>query len=354
MIGYGDRPQTRSATGLAGLIHQVHSANDKAQGVGPFRLGTLCRRLSIGLAALIMASGCGLTSLAAVDRTDTDPVWLTDGWVYFLHQDSSDAPWQIWRRRPDGSAAGLFAAVKPDPCPASASVFLFEGSSGRLGAGYSCDFTRLDTTLVEYSADGRETTTLAIQPTARAASWRGGPSAAYLEVLNSSCWGIVPMRNGTPSVFPAPVTLAGLSWPLDPASSANRCDSRGISRAPAVTRDGKTVYFLISAAGGAKVGQDVGSIPWRLASWVTGEPQPSIGTDVLVGASSLVLSPDDKTAAVAVDGPGGPHLLTIALATGQTKQVGARINATGLSFSPDGKQLIASTVEGDLTTVSPD
>jgi hypothetical protein len=287
-------------------------------------------------------------AIAQVDVSVSNPVWLRDGWIYFLRQANSDAPWQIWRSHPDGSKQSQFAAPALPACPHTTFVFLFEGPHGRVGAGTSCPGDK-EKNLVEYSTDGSSAASLGTVPYAIAATWRDGEKGGYVEQITESCWGIAPLDDAASITFTEPISLNGLRWSVNPRTINYACDHIGKAKSPAVTRDGGSVYFLASAdeSDDSLDGRNAYTLSWRLYRWDKNASLPVMIGPVLTGANGLRLAPDDLRAAVAVHGP-RQGITIVNLKDGSTTDMFAGVNVRGLDFSPDGRAIVALTISGSV------
>ena len=300
--------------------------------------------------ALAGAAGAGLAGCGTVpnpltlDVVISSPVWLADGWIYFLRQESSDAPFNIWRRHPDGSDQGLFASPAPAACPHTPMLFLFSGPHGRLGAGVSCAGERRGTSLVEYSNDGRTTTELATVDNAVAATWRAGTSRAYVEQINSSCVGVAPLEDGKLGSFPAPMSMDGLTWPLDPGATNYSCSGTGHAYSPAVTKDGRSVYFLAASDPYKELdSHGADALKWRVFRWDVGAAQPVEIGPVLMGGAGLRLTPDDQSLVVVARIDGVSGILLINVKDGTVKTISTDLDVSEIDLSPDGRMLVVLT-----------
>lgn len=294
------------------------------------------RRLSAGLLTLVTVlatSGCGQLKLWAQDGVEAayyDLEWLDDGWIYYQFQASSDAPVELWRRRPDGSDRARFAPPAPAECPSTGLVFLFVGPGGGIGAGVSCP-KQDPTELIEYPASGGTPTHLAEVDDVYGATWSRGGGAGYLQRQAETCSDIVPVPEGRTMT----VTVQGKSWPVTgcPAGA-------GAVRQPMLTRDGGTLFFL--AATDQPWDNPAHTfdpdLRWQLMrSDRGGSPRP-VG-EPLAGASDLVVSPDGTQAVIALD----DRLIAQPTAGGPAREIG-RVDAFDLAFAPDGRSVMVTTI----------
>jgi hypothetical protein len=303
--------------------------------------------VSVAVACLSLASCTRvLGSVEQVDVTVLDVVWLSDGWIYFMRQASSDAPWEVWRRHPDGSGQTRFAAPTRSECPSSTFVFLFDGPHGGLGVGTGCP-KAADTYLDEYSTDGQRSEALGSIPHAVGVTWRDGDRGGYAERIVGPCWGIVPLSGSSRVKLVGPVVLNGVKWSIDPSQENYACDGKGKAKSPVVTPDGDSLYFLASGEtiDDPAEGRNSYRLSWQLCRWDSGQQQPTMVGPPLKGAGVVRLSDDNSHAAVSVHGTRNAVEL-IDLKSGVTKELLRGVDVVGFDLSPDGRSLVVATTSG--------
>lgn len=311
------------------------------------------RTVLVCLIMPLVLSACGaVESIRNIDVSVNDPVWLRDDWIYYLRQSNSDAPWEIWRRRPDGSGNARFAASVPTVCPHPTFVFLFKGPNGGLGAGLKCAGQGGQTELMEYSG-GQATRPLGEFPDADAATWRGGGGGGgYVEQMTQSCWGITPVGADLPVTFAEPMSLNGVTWIVDPSKSNYACEHSASTKSPAINADGSSVYFLATTDMPPNpVERNADSLSWRLCRWDKGARQPVVVGPTLTGANNLRLTPDGRRGAVDVHAPGNSGLYIVRLADGKASRLMPGEDIVGMDFSPDGHRLVVINTSDDIKVI---
>ncbi|UWZ39981.1 PD40 domain-containing protein [Dactylosporangium roseum] len=189
----------------------------------------------------------------------TAMVWSADGWVYFYYGRLSE-PGGLWRRPVDGSSALERVPVGPaaDACPTGGFSALGEVSSGVLAAAADCPdgsggggggvVTTLDTgtgehrrlvVLPEFSGTG-----LVVLP---------GLAGAYITAADGHCQslGLFDPRAGFRPLGHQVTVRDTVFWPdaLFRAQTARpACGKTGDGGWPALTGDGRTLYFVARAA----------------------------------------------------------------------------------------------------------
>jgi hypothetical protein len=299
------------------------------------------RRVSAGILVLVVSlivGGCGM--LRELESQAYDLAWLDDGWIYYQYRNNSDAPVELWRRHPDGSDAARFATPAPADCPATGLLFLFAGPGGGVGVGTGCAEQAV-TVLSEYPTAGGDPIRLAEGADVYGATWAPGGTSGYVERQAGSCWGVAPVADGKVVPSAMTVTVQGKSWPVAPEGAGCPAGA-GAARSPMLTRDGRTLFFLVTADQrwhDPEHANDSTTVWQLMRSDNGGSPQP-VG-EPLVGATDLAVSPDGAQIAVELH----EKVVLRPVAGGPDRSLGD-VDAFDLAFSPDGKTVMTTTLGG--------
>jgi hypothetical protein len=290
--------------------------------------------------ALVLVAGCGTLSGSATSVTVSHPVWMSDGWVYYLREVSSEGA-ALWRQRDsqDGGERVLGREEVKGICDGAQLSFLFPATDEEVGVAAECaSGTR--TTLTAYSPR------TSFRPMA-STSFLGGAALApgqatgYVE-LPTACGGAIrPIRDGVVREFAGPINVAGRSWKLSGAAPPD-CPSVAWARSPALGPDG-SLFFLAAP-------DSIGKLPftdpdaldeaqWYLSSWDGESADPRVVAEFR-GLADLAVSPDGRfvVSAVSTSGVGGVSMIDTV--TGQKKELVKGPQSYHVSLSPDGRRYV--------------
>jgi hypothetical protein len=256
------------------------------------------------------------------------PVWLSDGWIYFIGNgaDDSEATGYLWRVKPDGRAEP--ANMDPAVCESGQDlVDLFPIGDRELGTGIECLENRYAVALFRLDpATGTPTELTSALDGVVDAAWSAARSEGY-----ASTW------SGAGSTgYGGPVRCRlGL---VRLARDRTECVLTIPSRSPAFPPTGARLFFLGSGCAGSGTPETAGDARWRLCSWNLDANDPVAVGGRFADPSGLAVNPGTTRAAV-TDTTG---LWLVDLATGRTTKVeeGTFSRAT---FSPDGRQIAVGT-----------
>lgn len=307
--------------------------------------------LSMALAAVVWMSGCGiLHHTTSAGTMIVDPVWLSDGWIYYIHQVDSGSPEEVWRSRPDGSHAVRFLAPASSSCAESPLLWrLFPGPDGGLGAGEQCDNSPL-VNLMEYPTSGGGPVQLA-KVASYFVAWPHGGHTGYVAQTTNGCYGVVELHDGVPAASTAKVTLNGTTWPLSPGPHGCPPDT-GTARDPAVSPDGHHLFVLATPNQRHLHDPDatLDSVPWQLVRIDDDGSSVPLGP-ALPGLTQTVMSPDGRMVAVAERPRDHERVIIVPADGGPTRDVPVDATALGFAFSPDSRSLV--TVSGGKLHIIP-
>lgn len=304
------------------------------------------------LAPLILSVLAGLAGCAVVNRLESTgptidyPVWLPDGWIYYRYQAGLDAPFEVWRSRPDGSHAARFVAPASSGCPGNVVWYLFPGPGGNLGATEQCAGATLFE-LIEYPTAGGAPVKLGEIP-GLFSSWTRDrhtgyiAQSTYLAQSTSGCLGIAEIRDGVIVPSPVMITLNGVTSPLSP--SAKGCPSNSVAtRNPAISPDGGRLFVLATMNQPSLRDPDMylDSVPWQLVRIDDNGRSTPIGPP-LTGLTTTAVSPDGRTVAMTDQTTDHERIILVPADGGPTRDVAVRTIAFGFSFSPDSRSLVTT------------
>jgi len=298
--------------------------------------------LSMVLVALLGMSGCGIAHrVTSAGGSIDNPVWLSDGLIYYRHQTDSDHPEELWRSRPDGSHAARFIAPASSSCAGSPLLWhLFPGPGGGLGASEQCDGSSA-VDMVEYPMSGGAPIQLAKAP-GYFPSWPRGGHTGYIAHGTKDCWGVGELRDGVVVPSTAKVTLNGTTWPLSPGPQGCPPDT-GAAKDPAVSPDGHHLFVLATPNQRHLhvPGATSDSVPWQLVRIDEDGSSVPLGP-TLPGLTGTVMSPDGRTVAVAERPRDHERVILIPTDGGPTRDVPVAATSLGFSFSPDSRSLVTT------------
>lgn len=305
-----------------------------------FRKAALLNPLAVILLAVLLVAGCGaLPSLAPV--TISHPVWMADGWVYYLREVSSDG-FELWRQRGSQGAAKrvLGRQAITSICDGAQLSFLFRATEQEVGIAAACaGATRME--LTAYSPDRTTFRQLASTSFLSGVTLAPGTAMGYVELPTDCGIAISPIRDGVVGDFAGPVRVAGSSWKLSGASPPD-CGSVGWVRSPALGPDG-SLYFLTAP-------DSIGKLPvtnpnaldefhWYLSSWDGKTPAARV-VATLPGVADLTVSPDGRSVIAAVSTPDVGGIWMIDTATGKKEKIVKAGQAYHPSLSPDSSRYV--------------
>ncbi|MGH3929941.1 MAG: hypothetical protein ACRDTF_08195, partial [Pseudonocardiaceae bacterium] len=255
--------------------------------------------------------------------TVSHPVWMSDGWVYYLREVSSEGA-EVWRQRDDQETGKVVLATEDIAgiCDGATFSFLFRATDGDLGIATECPDggTRLELTM--YSLERAEFNHLASTPFLGGVTFGAGNASGYVEQPTGCGTAIRPIQEGTVGEFVKPITVAGKSWML---SGANRpdCGSVAWARSPVLAPDG-SVFFLTAPDSIGKLPltdpDALGEFEWYLCSWDGESTTPRVVT-TLRGVADLAVSPDGRFVIVAVSTAGIGGISMVDTTTGERKEI---------------------------------
>jgi hypothetical protein len=299
--------------------------------------------LPVVLVALLGLVGCGVAGGIVHPSSPLigNPVWLSDGWIYYRHQADPSSPEDVWRSRPDGSHAVRFVVLAPDGCPVDPRLWrLFPGPGGGLGASQECDESST-VDIVEYPTSGGALVQLAKVPS-YFVSWPRGGHTGYVAQTTNGCFGVAELHDGVVAPSTATVTLNGISWPLSPGPQGCPADT-GAARNPAVSPDGHHLFVLATPNQRHlhDPGTSLDSVPWQLVRIDDDGSSTPLGP-TLPGLTDTVISPDGRTIAVAERPRDHERVILIPADGGPTRDVPVNATTLGFSFSPDSQSLVTT------------
>lgn len=333
-----------------------------------------CRRLFAGIAAILAlmsaaVSGCaaasgfsvqpnGVRLNAPTDGALASPVWMPDGYLYFVFLPNAAPPGQplttsLWRVRPGGKAHRV--RWKPSGvCPRADYGSLTRLPDGRLGLDRTCrpggtarlvdDLVALDTKTLVESVLAR----FPELPAINLYSLKPGLADGFVSDETAECGAIWPVVHGALGQFPKPVTIDGHSWRLDQGmgralhEGLGTCPGYGKATAPVVMADGELMFVASGAVQGVADGVTRENAPWGLYRWdLAGQPHKVIGG--IRHLTGYALSPDQRTVAIGGRIRGTLGLWLVDLATGKARQVGgANVECVDPTFNISGTKVICS------------
>ncbi len=208
---------------------KVRSVLDRNAGPA-FRNASPLVTLPVLFLALLLVAGCGAPrgftdSIAGV--TVSHPVWMPDGWVYYLREVASEGP-ELWRQ-PDTQDGGERVLGRQDIkglCDGAYLLFLFRATNQEVGIATQCaGGTR--TQLTAYSPQRTSFRPMASTPFLGGVALAAGKATGYVELPTACGTAIRPIRDGIIEEFANPITVAGRSWKLSGADRRTAGPSRG-------------------------------------------------------------------------------------------------------------------------------
>jgi hypothetical protein len=327
------------------------------------RIAAILASMSAALSGCVAASGFssqprGVRLNAPTDGALASPVWMPDGYLYFIFLPNTAPPGQalttsLWRVRPGGKAQVV--RWKPSGvCPRPDYGALTRLPDGRLGLDRTCrpggtaplfdDLVALDTkTRVEsFLARFPELPALNLY------SWKPGLADGFVSDETGECAAIWPVVHGALGQFPRPVTIDGHSWRLDQGmgqalhEGLGTCPGYGKATAPVVMDDGELMFVASGAVQGVSDGITRENAPWGLYRWdLAGQPRKVIGG--IRHLTGYALSPDQGTVAIGGNIRGTLGLWLVDLATGKARQVGgAGVECVDPAFNDSGTKVVCS------------
>lgn len=297
--------------------------------------------LPVVLLALLLVAGCGAARDVAVSVSVSHPVWMSDGWVYYLREVSSEGA-EVWRQRDDQEAGNRILGVEDiaGVCDGATFSFLFRATDDDLGIATECADGTARMELTMYSPERAGFSRIASTPFLGGVALGAGRATGYVEQPTECGTAIRPIRDGIVGEFPRPITVAGKSWML---SGAERpaCGSVAWSRSPTLAPDGRSdgrVFFLTAP-------DSIGKLPltdpdaldgfeWYLCSWDGQSADPRVVT-TLRGVADLAASPDGRFVIAAVSTAGVGGISMVDTATGKMDEIVKDQQAYHPSLSPD-------------------
>ncbi len=300
------------------------------------------RTLPVVLLTLLVIAGCGAVQNAMLSVTVSHPVWMSDGWVYYLREVSSEGA-EVWRQRDDQEAGERILSTEDiaGVCDGATFLFLFRATDDDLGIATECGdgTTRLERTM--YSPERRDFSRIASTPFLGGVAFDAGSATGYVELPTGCGTAIRPIRDGAVGEFAKPVTVAGRSWMLSGAKRPD-CGSVAWARSPVLAPDG-SVFFLAAP-------DSIGKLPvtdpdaldefeWYLCSWDGESAAPRVVT-TLRGVADLAVSPDGRFVIAAVSTAGAGGISMVDIATGKIEEIVKDRQAYHPSLSPDGSRFV--------------
>lgn len=201
--------------------------------------------LPVVLLVLLVVAGCGAAHDVGLPVTVSHPVWMSDGWVYYLREVSSEGA-EVWRQREDQKPGKRILVAKDiaGVCDGATFSFLFRATVDDLGIAAECRDGAARTARMElttYSLEGAGFSRIASTPFLGGVAFDVPRVTGYVEQPTGCGTAIRPIRNGMVGEFARPITVAGKSWML---SGAERpaCESVAWSRSPALAPDGSVSF----------------------------------------------------------------------------------------------------------------
>ncbi|MGQ0774734.1 MAG: TolB family protein [Pseudonocardiales bacterium] len=299
------------------------------------------KNFTVVLLSLSVVIGCGTVSNVGSAVTVSHPVWMPDGWVYYLREVSSEGA-EIWRQRAD-QEVGQYVLGKDDivgGCDVAAFSFLFRATDDDLGIAAECvGNTSMELTM--YSPNRTDFTRLTSTPFLSGMAFNVGTATGYVEQPTGCGIAIRPIRDGTVEEFAKPITVAGKSWLLSGAEQPD-CGSVAWSRSPVLAPDG-SVFFLTAPGSIGKFPvtdpDALDEFEWYLCSWDGESSTPRVVT-TLRGVADLAVSPDGRFVVAAVSTPGSGGISMVDNATGKVAEIVNGQQAYHPSLSADGSRFV--------------
>ncbi len=291
---------------------------------------------------LLAAAGCGAAGSVGLLVTVSHPVWMSDGWVYYLREVSSEGA-EVWRQR-EGQEAGNRVLGTEDiagVCDGATFSFLFRVTGDDLGIAIECakGATRMELTM--YTPERPGFSRIASTPFLGGVAFDAGRATGYVEQPTGCGTAIMPIRDGIVGEFTRPITVAGKSWMLSGAEPP-ACGSVAWSRSPALAPDG-SVFFLTAP-------HSIGKLPladpdaldefeWYLCSWDGQGTAPRVVT-TLRGVADLAVSSDGRFVIAAISTAGAGGVSMVDTTTGKVERIVKGQQAYHSSLSPAGSRFV--------------
>ncbi|MGY0002911.1 TolB family protein [Micromonospora sp. I033] len=295
--------------------------------------------LPIVVLAVIMLGGCGRIAGFVEPVSLFNPVWATDGWVYYLREVSSDGA-EVWRQRPDQSNEERVFGRPPQGsvCEEGVLSFLFAGADGDLGVAIECGWDR--TELLSYSPNDKKFEPLALTRFLGGAVLANGDGRGYVQAPRKCGIAIGALADGKASEFPSPVTVGGTTFNVSGGDSG--CESVVLVRSPATAGD--RLYFMTApdSLGRLPLRPEVDpeDFTWYLTEW-DGKSATARFLTKLPGMADLAVSPDGRSMIAAVGSTEDKSgVWSVDLSTGKKTKIVDDEIANHPSFSPDGKRFV--------------
>ncbi|MGH3973536.1 MAG: TolB family protein [Pseudonocardiaceae bacterium] len=306
-----------------------------------FRKVALLMTLPVVLLALLVVAGCGAARDVVLSVSVSHPVWMSDGWVYYLREVSSEGA-EVWRQR-EGEADKRILGTEDiaGVCKGATFSFLFRATDDDLGIATECadGITRMELTM--YSPERMSFSHIASTPFLGGVAFHAGRTTGYVEQPTGCGTAIRPIQDGIVGEFARPITVTGKSWMLSGAEPP-ACGSVAWSRSPTLAPDG-SVFFLTAP-------DSIGKLPitdpnaldefeWYLCSWDDQSAAVRVVT-TLRGVADLAMSPNGRFVLAAVSTSGAGGISMVDTATGKIEEVVKDQQAYHPSLSPDGSRFV--------------
>jgi hypothetical protein len=289
------------------------------------------KKTSIVLLILWLVTSCGVLRDGVSYVSASHPVWLSDGWVYYLREVDSQGA-EVWRLRDgqDGGERVLTASDIPSDCRGVID-FLFRAPGQELGVATECDGTTITTILTAYSPKTRQLTPMASAARLIDATFHPDNPLGYVRLATECATIIVPIHNGAIEQTATPVTITADSKPS--STTRQSCGALANTRSPAMAADGRLFFIGAPDATGKPAGTDPNEFMWNLYAW-DAATATSKKLSQLGGIAELAVSPDGKFIVAAIDAGDTRGTWIINANTGKKKQITTRQAAYQPSLSP--------------------
>lgn len=296
------------------------------------------------LLPIVVAGGCSADTIFI--RT---VAWLDDGWVYAI-DDRIDGNDPLVRFNQDSAATPVLFA--PAGCEAPSLDALARVGRNRLAVAATCA-GQTGTGLFEYDATNGSAQQFGwidqgVQDLAVAPDLRLG----YLARSGSGlCWSLAQFRDGKVVGFTGPVTVDGVTWPIDHGytDTPDDCAGAGDARSPAMADAGDAVYF---AASGAAAGSTSSSVRFRAAASLVRMATPdgpvAVVADGFQGVLDVDVAPDGRSVAVTAKRDGGSSVWLVDPGSGRVSELPVP-DAASVSFAPSDRQVVVVNAAGQAT-----
>ena len=306
-----------------------------------FRNAAPLKLLAVIVLTVLLVAGCGALPGSLPPVTISHPVWMADGWVYYLREVSSEG-FELWRQRgSQGTAKRVLGRQDVEGiCDGAQLSFLFRATDEEVGIAAVCaGATRME--LMAYSPHRMTFRPMASTSFLGGVALVPGKATGYVD-LPTACGGAIrPIRDGVVGEFARPITIVGRSWKLSGERPPD-CGSVGWVDSPSLGPDG-TLYFLAAS-------DSIGKLPatdpdaldkfqWYLCSW-DGESAAARVVATLRGYPNLTVSPDGRFIITAVSTPDLGGIWMIDTATGGKEEIVKAVQAYHPSLAPDGRRYV--------------